>query len=103
MCTIAARSVDPQCLIANRRIERYAMRFGDADETSKRRLHADRSAARSTCQSKRRKPHVGRMENPVMFRKVVFCVISLISVSVPVAAQAPATPYSPSLLVGAAW
>jgi beta-galactosidase len=43
------------------------------------------------------------MENAVMLRKVVLCVALLISVSVPVAAQAPATPYSPSLLLGAAW
>ena len=38
-----------------------------------------------------------------MLRKVVFCVALLIFVSVPVAAQAPATSYSPSLLLGAAW
>lgn len=38
-----------------------------------------------------------------MLRKVAFCVALLISVSVPVAAQAPATSYSPSLLLGAAW
>jgi beta-galactosidase len=43
------------------------------------------------------------MEKAVMLRKVVFCVALLIFVSVPVAAQAPATSYSPSLLLGAAW
>jgi beta-galactosidase len=43
------------------------------------------------------------MENAVMLRKVVLSVALLISVSVPVAAQVPATPYSPSLLLGAAW
>jgi beta-galactosidase len=38
-----------------------------------------------------------------MFRKVAICVALLISLSVPVAAQVPTTPYSPSLLMGAAW
>jgi len=38
-----------------------------------------------------------------MLRKVAICVALLIALSVPVAAQAPTTPYSPSLLLGAAW
>lgn len=38
-----------------------------------------------------------------MLRKVVFCVVLLISVSVPMATQVPVAPYSPSLLLGAAW
>jgi beta-galactosidase len=43
------------------------------------------------------------MENAVMFRKLVVCVALLISLPVLVAAQVPATLYSPSLLLGAAW
>jgi beta-galactosidase len=43
------------------------------------------------------------MENTLMLRKVAICVALLIALSVPVAAQAPTTPYSPSLLLGAAW
>ena len=38
-----------------------------------------------------------------MLRKVAVCVALSISLSVPVAAQVPTTPYSPSLLLGAAW
>ena len=38
-----------------------------------------------------------------MLRKVVICVALLIFLSVPVSAQAPITPFSPSLLLGAAW
>jgi beta-galactosidase len=44
-----------------------------------------------------------RRENPIMFRKLAICIALSISVFVPVAAQAPTTPYSPSLLLGAAW
>jgi len=44
-----------------------------------------------------------RTENTVMLRKVVICVALLIFLSVPVSAQAPITPFSPSLLLGAAW
>lgn len=44
-----------------------------------------------------------RMENTVMLRQVAICVALLISLSAPVAAQVPSTPYSPSLLLGAAW
>jgi beta-galactosidase len=43
------------------------------------------------------------MENTVMLRKVAICVALLICLSVPVPAQLPSTPYSPSLLLGAAW
>jgi len=43
------------------------------------------------------------MEKTVMLRKVAICVAWLISLSVPVTAQVPSTPYSPSLLLGAAW
>ena len=38
-----------------------------------------------------------------MLRKAAICVALLIALSVPVAAQVPSTPYSPSLLLGAAW
>jgi len=38
-----------------------------------------------------------------MLRKLAICVALLISLSVPVAAQVPSTPNSPSLLLGAAW
>ena len=38
-----------------------------------------------------------------MFGRVVLCVALLISFSVPTMAQVPSTPYSPSLLLGAAW
>jgi beta-galactosidase len=38
-----------------------------------------------------------------MLRKVATCVTLLISLSVLAAAQVPSTPYSPSLLLGAAW
>lgn len=44
-----------------------------------------------------------RMENMVMLRKGAICVALLISLSLLVAAQVPSTPYSPSLLLGAAW
>jgi len=38
-----------------------------------------------------------------MFGKVLTCVALLISLSAPIAAQVPSTPYSPSLMLGAAW
>lgn len=38
-----------------------------------------------------------------MFGKLVFCVALLISISVPTMAQVPSTPYSQSLMLGAAW
>jgi beta-galactosidase len=44
-----------------------------------------------------------RMENLVMLKKVAICFALLISLSLPVASQLPTTPYSPSLLLGAAW
>ena len=44
-----------------------------------------------------------RMENLVMLKKVAICAALLISLSVPIAAQLPTTPYAPSLLLGAAW
>jgi beta-galactosidase len=43
------------------------------------------------------------MEETFMLRKLAICVALLISLSVPVAAQVPSTPNSPSLLLGAAW
>jgi hypothetical protein len=44
-----------------------------------------------------------RMEETFMLKKVAICFALLISLFVPVAAQLPSTPYSPSLLLGAAW